>query len=69
MPQGTGEIILIFVVIMVIFGSTRLPELEHWTSTPRENDASPKRRRSDVVLLAAAVALGLLALGLALAPR
>jgi sec-independent protein translocase protein TatA len=27
MPLGTGEIILIFVVVMVIFGSTKLPQL------------------------------------------
>lgn len=27
MPLGTGEIILIFIVVMVIFGSTKLPQL------------------------------------------
>jgi sec-independent protein translocase protein TatA len=27
MPLGTGEIILIFLVVMVIFGSTKLPQL------------------------------------------
>lgn len=27
MPLGTGEIILIFLIVMVIFGSTKLPQL------------------------------------------
>ena len=27
MSLGTGEIILIFIVVMVIFGSTKLPQL------------------------------------------
>lgn len=27
MPLGTGEIILIFVIVMVVFGSTKLPQL------------------------------------------
>ncbi len=54
MPLGTGEIILIFVVVMVIFGSTKLPQLgdglgkaiknfKRAVSPGAEIDVSPKK--------------------------
>jgi sec-independent protein translocase protein TatA len=54
MPLGTGEIILIFVVVMVIFGSTKLPQLgdglgraiknfKRAVSSNNEIDVSPKK--------------------------
>lgn len=54
MPLGTGEIILIFIVIMVIFGSTKLPQLgdglgkaiknfKRAVSPGNEIDVSPKK--------------------------
>jgi sec-independent protein translocase protein TatA len=54
MPLGTGEIILIFVVVMVIFGSTKLPQLgdglgraiknfKRAVSSNNEIDVTPKK--------------------------
>lgn len=54
MPLGTGEIILIFIVVMVIFGSTKLPQLgdglgraiknfKRAVSPGSEIDVSPKK--------------------------
>jgi sec-independent protein translocase protein TatA len=54
MPLGTGEIILIFIVVMVIFGSTKLPQLgdglgraiknfKRAVSSNNEIDVSPKK--------------------------
>jgi sec-independent protein translocase protein TatA len=54
MSLGTGEIILIFIVVMVIFGSTKLPQLgdglgraiknfKRAVSSTNEIDVSPKK--------------------------
>ena len=54
MGLGTGEIILIFIVVMVIFGSTKLPQLgdglgraiknfKRAVSSNSEIDVSPKK--------------------------
>ena len=58
MPLGTGEIILIFVVVMVVFGSTKLPQLgdglgraiknfKRAVSSNNEIDVSPKKPELD----------------------
>lgn len=59
MPLGTGEIILIFIVVMVIFGSTKLPQLgdglgraiknfKRAVTSNHEIDVSPKGTKAEL---------------------
>jgi hypothetical protein len=74
---GASELVIVLVIVVVIYGSTKLPQIHAWLSDPlgsydswRARLAERSRwRLADALLFVSVIFLGLLAAGLAVSAR